>query len=320
MKALTSSLSKRGSIILLGRDRLTSSASSDQHNQEAVTKEVTTGDQEKGEDHQEIVANTPSPASTVGIPRRYSRHTLQERPSTIRLCSPTPSSFDQHAKPLSDEDGLPFVGRVKDASLLKERRSMAPLARRDRSGDARPPVRKSMPALSLSTAASISSVYPPLPTISPHYMDLDQTCEQQEECPQVPGGFPPIPSSQSKTLILFDNSVPPSLSNTQFSEAAQNILEEMNARLPQGSARLGAELLKGKHAEIEKLVHTNQQLGMRGWSLTESTAHDNDRYAESHRKEFAKYVALSEHMARTDNTSQDEVYFKSTSSIFAKYI
>ncbi|OWZ39318.1 hypothetical protein C351_03917 [Cryptococcus neoformans c8] len=305
MKALTSSLSKRGSIILLGRDRLTSSASSDQHNQEAVTKEVTTGDQEKGEDHQEIVANTPSPASTVGIPRRYSRHTLQERPSTIRLCSPTPSSFDQHAKPLSDEDGLPFVGRVKDASLLKERRSMAPLARRDRSGDARPPVRKSMPALSLSTAASISSVYPPLPTISPHYMDLDQTCEQQEECPQVPGGFPPIPPSQSKTLILFDNSVPPSLSNTQFSEAAQNILEEMNARLPQGSARLGAELLKGKHAEIEKLVHTNQQLGMRGWGLTESTAHDNDRYAESHRKEFAKMKSISKTpLAFSQNTSK----------------
>ncbi|EAL20385.1 hypothetical protein CNBF1950 [Cryptococcus deneoformans B-3501A] len=289
MRALTSSISKRGSIILFGRDRLTSSAFSDQHNWEAVAKAITTGHHEKSEEHQEIVANIPpSPASTVGIPRRHSRHTLQERPSTIRLCSSTPSSFDQHVKSLSDEENeLPCVGRIKNASLLKERRSMAPVGSRDHSGDAGSLIRKSMPALSISSAASISSVYPPLPTISLHYMDIDQTCKKQEECPKVPGGFPPLPSPPSKTQILFGNSAPPALSNTQFSETAQNILEEMNARLPEGSARFGAELLKGKHAEVEKLVHTNQQLGVGGWGLIEGTTRVNDRYAESHRKEFA---------------------------------
>lgn len=290
MRAITSSISKRGSIILLGLDRLSSSTPSDQHNRELAAKVITTGRHGKGEDHLEIVVNTPpSPASTVGIARRYSRYSLQERPSTIRLCSPTPFSFVQNVKSLSDvEDELPFAGKMKDVSLLKERRTMAPLASQNRSDIVRPLVRKSVPALSLPRAPSTSNVYPPLPNLSPYHINLDQTCEIQEEPHQVPGGFPPLPPPPSGSQVLFGNSIAPVLSNAQFSEAVQNILQEMNARLPKGSARLGEELLKGKHAEMEKLVRTNQQLGTGGWGLSEGTTHMSDRYAEFHRKEFAK--------------------------------
>lgn len=291
MRAITSSISKRGSIILLGLDRLSSSTPSDQHNREMAAKIITTGPHEKGEDHLEIVVNTPpSPASTVGIARRHSRHSLQGRPSTIRLCSPTPSSFVQGMKPLSDvEDELPFVGKMKDAGIRKERRSMAPSVASQNSSDAvRLLVRTSMPALTIPSAPSTSNVYPPLPNLSPYHINLDQTCENQEESHQVPGAFPPLPPPPSRTQVLFGNSIAPVLSNAQFSEAAQNILQEMNARLPKGSARLGEELLKGKHAEMEKLVHTNQKLGTGGWGLSEGTTHLNDRYAESHGKEFAK--------------------------------
>ncbi|KIR50977.1 hypothetical protein I315_06583 [Cryptococcus gattii Ru294] len=289
MRAITSSISKRGSIILLGLDRLSSSTPSDQHNRELAAKVITTGRHGRGEDHLEIVVNTPpSPASTVGIARRYSRYSLQERPSTIRLCSPTPFSFVQNVKSLSDvEDELPFAGKMKDVSLLKERRTMAPLASQNRSDIVRPLVRKSVPALSLPRAPSTSNVYPPLPNLSPYHINLDQTCENQEEPHQVPGGFPPLPPPPSGSQVLFGNSIAPVLSNAQFSEAAQNILQEMNARLPKGSARLGEELLKGKHAEMEKLVRTNQQLGTGGWGLSEGTTHMSDRYAEFHRKEFA---------------------------------
>ncbi|KIY33706.1 hypothetical protein I305_03593 [Cryptococcus gattii E566] len=289
MRAITSSISKRGSIILLGLDRLSSSTPSDQHNRELAAKVITTGRHGKGEDHLEIVVNTPpSPASTVGIVRRYSRYSLQERPSTIRLCSPTPFSFVQNVKSLSDvEDELPFAGKMKDVSLLKERKTMAPLASQNRSDIVRPLVRKSVPALSLPRAPSTSNVYPPLPNLSPYHINLDQTCENQEEPHQVPGGFPPLPPPPSGSQVLFGNSIAPVLSNAQFSEAARNILQEMNARLPKGSARLGEELLKGKHAEMEKLVRTNQQLGTGGWGLSEGTTHMSDRYAEFHRKEFA---------------------------------
>lgn len=250
---------------------------------------ITTGPHEKGVHHLEIVVNTPpSPASTVGIARRYSRYSFQERSSTIRLCSPTPSSFVRNVTPLSDvEDELPFVGKMKDVSLLKERRTMAPLASQNNSDIVRPLVRTSMPVLSLPSAPSTSNVYPPLPNLSPYHINLDQTCHQ-EESHQVPGGFPPLPPPPSRSQVLFGNSIAPVLSDAQFSEAAQNILQEMNARLPKGSARLGEELLKGKHAEMEKLVHTNQQLGTGGWGLSEGTTHVSDRYAESHRKEFAK--------------------------------
>ncbi|KIR26695.1 hypothetical protein I309_04465 [Cryptococcus deuterogattii LA55] len=290
MRAITSSISKRGSIILLGLDRLSSSTPSDQHNREMAAKIITTGPHEKGEDHLEVVVNTPpSPASTVGIARRHSRHSLQERPSTIRLCSPTPSSFVQGMKPLDDvEDELPFVGKMKDAGLRKERRSMAPSVASQNSSDVvRLLVRTSMPALSIPSAPSTSNVYPPLPNLSPYHINLDQTCENQEESHQVPGGFPPLPPPPSRTQVLFGNSIAPVLSNAQFSEAAQNILQEMNARLPKGSARLGEELLKGKHAEMEKLVYTNQKLGTGGWGLSEDTTHVSDLYAESHGKEFA---------------------------------
>ena len=60
----------------------------------------------------------PSPASTVGVPRRRSTLSLLEQPSTIRLCSPTPSIT-------ATKDELPFFGKstVKEAwELVKTMR------------------------------------------------------------------------------------------------------------------------------------------------------------------------------------------------------
>lgn len=94
----------------------------------------------KGGQAEEMVetATAPSPASTIGIPRRHSKITLLERPSTLRLCSPAPQtpgrvSFGTVAP--SDPSGmdngeeqLPFVTSAQKlrAVKMKERRSMTP--------------------------------------------------------------------------------------------------------------------------------------------------------------------------------------------------
>jgi hypothetical protein len=215
----------------------------------------------------------PSPASTVGVPRRYSNLSLLERPSTIRLVAspppPEPESGDE-------DDDLPFVGS-KSIQLLKERKSMAPLRSMD-GAFSRPSLsRKSMPAISGTSSASFS-IYPPLPTI-PAQFQLPRVDQ-----PSMPGALPISPPKQPPAFVF---GTPQAVSNQQFSEAGRAILAQMNAKMPAGLV-FNEELLKGKQAGIDKLVKTSD-LGEGGWRLT-GGAGKVDRYADAHQREFSKYV------------------------------
>ncbi|WVQ75485.1 hypothetical protein IAR50_005110 [Cryptococcus sp. DSM 104548] len=290
MKAFASSISKRGSLILLGRSM--SSSSNRAHDEPDIEPPTNheIAQVEPVEEQQEMIVDAPpSPASTVGVPRRHSRHTLQERPSTIRLCSPTPVQSASDNKSDSSNDDLPFVGKVKD---LKERRSMAPLRSPVSAPSTSAFERKSMPALPHSNSASLGNVYPPLPTIPAEYASKTRSSESASDATPIPGAFPPLPPTPSRAQVLFGNRDTTGVSNHQFSEAAQAVLKEMNAKLPEGSFKFGEELLKGRDAELAKLVQVNKDVGTGGWGLSGKRA-TRDRYAEAHQKEFAKMRSIS---------------------------
>jgi hypothetical protein len=217
----------------------------------------------------------PSPASTVGIPRRYSGLSLLERPSTIRLVAspppPEPESGDE-------DDDLPFVG-TKSIQLLKERRSMAPLRSMDGAFSGTSLSRKSMPAISGITSASFSNIYPPLPPIPAQFQ------KPREVEPSMPGALPVSPPKQQQTPTFVFGSPQNAVSNTQFSEAGRAILAQMNAKMPEGFA-FNEELLKGKQAGVDKLVKTST-LGEGGWGLS-GQGRKVDRYADAHQREFSK--------------------------------
>jgi hypothetical protein len=219
----------------------------------------------------------PSPASTVGVPRRYSNLSLLERPSTIRLVAspppPEPESGDE-------DDDLPFVGS-KSIQLLKERKSMAPLRSMDGAFSGPSLSRKSMPAISGTSSASFS-IYPPLPTIPAQFQKPRVTVDQYQ--PSMPGALPISPPKQTPAFVF---GTPQAVSNQQFSEAGRAILAQMNAKMPAG-LMFNEELLKGKQAGIDKLVKTSD-LGEGGWGLT-GGAGKVDRYADAHQREFSKYV------------------------------
>ncbi|WVR09113.1 hypothetical protein IAU60_006175 [Kwoniella sp. DSM 27419] len=302
MKALATSLTRRGSRILLGRGTSASSHLSQAAEVDPVTDDV---------QPMEIVEDSvvpPSPASTVGIPRRHSKLTLQQRPSTVRLCSPTPTSplgLDTE----SETDDLPFAGAIKP----KERRSMAPLRSSMGSSATLAPAvlgRKSMPALAGSGPASITSIYPPLPSIPSAFVPLKPAATE------LPGSFPSLPPTPSRARMIFGSTTAEGVSNQQFSEAAQAVLKEMNARLPEGAVRLGDEYLKGRKAEINKLVKVNDELGTGGWGLSASGSRldGKDRYAQAHQKEFAKMRSLSKSSTGPGSTGPRQVSAASTSA------
>jgi hypothetical protein len=218
----------------------------------------------------------PSPASTVGVPRRYSNLSLLERPSTIRLVAspppPEPESGDE-------DDDLPFVGS-KSIQLLKERKSMAPLRSMDGAFSGPSLSRKSMPAISGTSSASFS-IYPPLPAIPAQF----QLPKIEQHQPSMPGALPISPPKQTPAFVF---GTPQAVSNQQFSEAGRAILAQMNARMPAGLV-FNEELLKGKQAGIDKLVKTSD-LGEGGWGL--SVPGKADRYADAHQREFSKYVLI----------------------------
>ncbi|ODN95743.1 hypothetical protein L198_04361 [Cryptococcus wingfieldii CBS 7118] len=295
MKAFASSISKRGSLILLGRSD--SSSSNRAHGEPGYEPpaDPETVQSQPAEEQQEMIVDTPpSPASTVGVPRRHSRHTLQERPSTIRLCSPAPFQATSDSTSDHSNDDLPFVGKARD---LKERRSMAPL----RSPAGAPSLgafeRKSMPALPYSNSASVGNVYPSLPTMPVEYASLIRSSESASDATPIPGAFPPLPPTPGRAQILFGDRTGTGVSNHQFSEAAQAVLKEMNAKLPQGSFKFGEELLKGRDAELAKLVQVNKDVGTGGWGLSGGGL-TQDRYAEAHQKEFAKMRSISKSSIR----------------------
>ncbi|OCF54506.1 hypothetical protein L486_08055 [Kwoniella mangroviensis CBS 10435] len=283
MKALATSLTRRGSKILLGR----STSASSHLSQAAEPEPEPQPETEPGPVEEVVESLPPSPASTVGVPRRHSRITLLERPSTVRLCSPTPTSpkFDPQSD--QEDEELPFSGKAKNVHNLKERRSMAPIRSSIGSTTALSQNglgRKSLPALSGMTSASVTSIYPPLPVLPPQFMKATSPPVQT-----VPGSFPPLPPTPSR--MVFGSPTDAGVSNQQFSEAAQAILKEMNSKLP-GGVVFGEELLKGRKAEMDKLVHVNKQLGTGGWGLSSSTG-STDRFAEAHHKEFSNGAPLT---------------------------
>lgn len=220
----------------------------------------------------------PSPASTVGVPRRYSGLSLLERPSTVRLvASPPPPDMDDSA---DEANELPFLGSAKNIHSLKERRSMAPLRSVDGTTAAAPLARKSMPAISTSTSASVTNIYPPVPPLPIEFQKL-----KDEPAPMMPGAMPALSPKASQTFVF--GSSQNAVSNSEFSDAGKAILAQMNARLPEGFT-FSEEHLKGKQAGLDKLVKTNNVLGEGGWGLSTAGSHTVDRYADAHQKEFAK--------------------------------
>ena len=219
----------------------------------------------------------PSPASTVGIPRRYSRISLLERPSTIRLVSPEPTLMR------ATTDDLPFFSPAQ----VKERRSMAPLrgAQTPQPPAAAILTRKSMPAMSAAGSSAPTSmfgnVYPPLPVAIP-------------PVPPIPGAY------KTSQLPSPDRTNRMTISNAQFEVAGKQVLATMEAKmranLGAGAASFGEELLKGKKAEVNKLVSVTQGLGEGGWGLRNmaSSSSIQDRYAAAHEREFARSVDSTE--------------------------
>lgn len=152
---------------------------------------------------------------------------------------------------------------------------MAPLRKSAEPFDINIHSRKSMPAIGAMAeyTASVPTLYPPLPVDVP-------------PVPPIPGAFKKSSASPAKTFGF-------SISNEQFSSAAQQVIEDMQARMQArgiGVSTFGEELLKGKQAEVSKLVHTTQGLGEGGWGLRNmaSSTSIQDRYAAAHQKDFAR--------------------------------
>ena len=219
----------------------------------------------------------PSPASTIGIPRRYSRLSFLEQPSTIRLVSsPPPDATEDALKP--EALLLPFFGSAKNIHSLKERRSMAPfeLSQAPPSLAVMAMGRKSMPDLHNAQSANFGSIYPPLPSIS-----------DPSSVSGLPGTFAPA----SPKHFIFGGDRNNGISRTQFSAAAEEVLAQMNAKLPSNATKLSHELLRGRNVEVNKLVLVNERLGEGGWGLGSGGADPKThRFAAAHEKGFAKYV------------------------------
>lgn len=157
---------------------------------------------------------------------------------------------------------LPFLGKIK------ERRSLAPL----RSSEGQPSngsslTRKSMPAITGSTSASLGSVYPPLPSF--------------DNIPPVP----PIPGAYVKATSVTFGTGNAGISNMAFSNTAQQLIADLHSKNP----GFNSELLKGKQANLDKLVNVNRKVGEAGFGLGSSTNGNKvDRYAAAHDREFAR--------------------------------
>ena len=202
-----------------------------------------------GDDVEKLASMPPSPASTVGIARRHSVISLLERPSTVRLVSPSAPESVHSA------GALPFSG------IVKQRRSMAPLSDLERFK--LPMTRKSMPALSASMSGQVSPICPQIPPIpSPPLA--------------VPGALP-------KTFGAVGNV---NISNEDFSTAMAGIkvLKDINARLGGVDEDVAGDVLdRGGKRPGQNL--SKSELG--GWG-TSSIASGRDRYAKAHEREFAK--------------------------------
>ncbi|EIW67024.1 hypothetical protein TREMEDRAFT_57638, partial [Tremella mesenterica DSM 1558] len=255
VKALASSIKRTASRHLLNSRSASTSSRLTATPQPTLPPDYPDEPQEEKEQLNDLTL--PSPASTVGVPKRHSTISLLERPSTIRLVvSPTPTPG-----PDGDDD-LPSFPIAKNIHNLKERRSMAPIRSPQGSSTGVGNTglgRKSMPALSASTSASLSSIYPPLPALQ---LPKSATYTMPGDIPPVPP-LPPMISSSSylPPSVTSPTSnersglpTPKGITRMQFSAAAQAVLQEMNAKLPQEAQLKSQELLKGKNAVVNRLV------------------------------------------------------------------
>ncbi len=133
-----------------------------------------------------------------------------------------------------------------------------------------------MPDLPNSASASISNIYPSLPSLN-----------EVTSLLHLPGSCPPAPPTPKR--FVFGTRSNDGISRNQFSAAAEEVLAQMNARLPSNAGKISQGLLQGKKIEVDRLVSVNKQLGENGWGLGASTSSAKaDRYANAHEKEFAR--------------------------------
>ncbi|WOO83497.1 uncharacterized protein LOC62_05G007018 [Vanrija pseudolonga] len=261
----------------------------------------------------------PSPASAIGVAKRHSTMSLHHRPSTIRMVSPSPvlgMNFERAMSPeLDDDDELPLTGQ-NTVEQIKQRRSMAPV-REQQFPPSALRMRNSAPTLLSPTASknNISNIYPELPTFdtlaapgAPRQQSPTKRSSSPNKArspsPGIPGAFP---SATSPSFVFGQPHKP---AEPQFSAAGLKLLEEMQAKMGASGGTFNPELLKGKRAQMTKLVSVNEDLanGPGGWGLSAGPSAQNDRYAEAHQRQFAKMRSLS------SSTKSSEPRSRSTSA------
>lgn len=254
------------------------------------------------EDRAEVLCPTPGPVGAQGTRRAVSASSApsHHRTSTIRLVT-SPYVAEENW----DADELPLTGPNSVAQIKKRVVSRGP------------------PAI-LEPAAKVSKVYPALPTFRVHNVtpksgkSIPGAFPGSPTCPQSPNAMDvdieelmdsPKTVTASKSFVGSPSIIGPAVvaspskfvfgagqqvSSTQFTDAGAKLLAEMQAKL--GGAAFNPELLKGRKAEMSKLVSTNNKLGSGsgfGLSLGASTA-ATDRFAAAHQKEFSKMRSITD--------------------------
>jgi len=250
----------------------------------------------------------PSPASAIGVAKRHSTMTLHHRPSTIRLvASPEPSMHRvdparaASPEPVDNDDELPLTG-LNSVDAIRKRRSIQFLDNSRANQHALN--RRSMPVLlsphavvqtgNRVSSAPSASLYPDLATFKDTpSRPLSAAANTNVTTPGLPGAFPEAkPASPSSPSFVFGSGN--GTSSAAFSDAGMKLLQEMQTKM--GGKSFNPELLKGKNAEMDKLVATNTNLGSGptgGWGLSAGASAANDRFAKAHQREFSKMPSIS---------------------------
>ena len=146
-----------------------------------------------------------------------------------------------------------------------------------------------------------SSIYPPLPP--PTFVSVPLFTPDEDAPPVPPMPMPgtwrqsapatsiagsttlasTTPAKAPSAEVFAFGTDSPGVSTAQFTSAAQKILEQMNAKLPEGQ-RIGEELLKKRTVSgTSEQSDVGRKVG--GWGLS---GRGKDRFAAAHEKEFAK--------------------------------
>lgn len=257
-----------------------------------------------------LIGSTPDP-NAQGTRRAVSTSSApsHHRTSTIRLVT-SPYAEEENW----DADELPLTGPNSVAQIKKR-------------------VVSKGPPVILEPAVKVSKVYPELPT----FLVNSLTPKSDKSVPGAFPGSPTFPQSPDAMDVDGDNLIAPKavtasksfvgspsiigatmvaspskfvfgagqqVSGSQFSDAGAKLLAEMQAKL--GGSTFNLELLKGRKAEMSKLVTSNNNLGTGsgfGLSLGSSTA-ATDRFAAAHQKEFAKMRSISGTTAKLAETAE----------------